>query len=102
LKCFQERLFEVQPKRILLIAAVHEGNERSENVLGKCGFAKVGGIPFVGGRSLTVGEERELGVALVKGRELRASGSGGKVDVQSSSGEQPEFSWYCFENPKMA
>lgn len=40
------------------MAAVHEGNERSEHVLGKCGFLRVGGVPFVGARVVT-GEEEE-------------------------------------------
>jgi RimJ/RimL family protein N-acetyltransferase len=92
LKRFQERLFEVQPERVLLVAAVQEGNVGSENVLGKCGFLRVEGFPFVGGRNLSVEEEEELRGALVKARQ---GGVSGKEVVQGSG----DFSWYCFENP---
>jgi Acetyltransferase (GNAT) domain len=94
LKGFQKRLAEVQPERVLLVAAVHEGNDKSENVLGKCGFLKVAGIPFVGARSLTEEEEKELRITLVKTRELNVSESGGQKDIPSTG----DFAWFCSES----
>lgn len=54
---FQKRMLEIQPEKGLLVAAVHKGNKRSENVLGKCGFLRVRGVEFVGARVVTREEE---------------------------------------------
>lgn len=73
----------MQPERVVLVAGVHDGNERSLRVLLKCGFVETDSL-----ESAMVGLSKSVGDA---SSEVVARGS------STATSSHVGFTWFRFE-----
>lgn len=111
LRVFQTDVFERIPEKVVLVAGVHDGNERSLRVLRKCGFVQIERdiIDSSLGRSLLKDEEDELKRSVMQKKKLQSDSAEMKQLAQGTVEEQEPtaatdpnhhpFTWFCYAKP---
>jgi RimJ/RimL family protein N-acetyltransferase len=95
LRCLLKHLFKSQPERDLVVAGVHDGNERSLRVLLKCGFVVADSLEDAGTRGGLHKQREEEGNAKKMAAEADDQHVSATTDIYA------KFSWLRLERGEM-